>query len=494
MPETLERILTHIPTLQVKGSTEVEVQGLAIDSRLVKPGDAFVALRGTQTDGHRFIGQAIEAGASVVVCEVLPENLKREITWVQVADSAHSLGWMAAAFYGHPSGQLKVVGITGTNGKTSTATLLYQLVAALGYKTGLISTVENRIGNRVLPATHTTPDAISLQALLAQMVESGCDFAFMEVSSHALDQQRLSGVDFEGAVFTNLSHDHLDYHGSFDAYIAAKKKLFDGLMPAAFALINVDDKRGRVMVQNTRARIFRYGLRQMADYKAKVIASDIQGMQLLIDGRELYTTLSGEYNAYNLLATYATARLLGFRAEETLTALSGLTGAAGRLQKVQVEGCPVLGVVDYAHTPDALDKVLSSLRRTLKKGRQLITVVGAGGDRDKAKRPEMAAVAARLSDKLILTSDNPRTENPDDILNDMKTGLSASDLNKTLIISDRRQAIRTACQLAGPHDLVLVAGKGHEKYQEIAGVKHPFDDVKELQHALRQQQTMLRRR
>ncbi len=484
MKRSLENLLNRIASLQVKGSTALPVQGLALDSRQVREGDVFFALKGSRLDGHRFIPQAVKAGALAVVCEDLPEQLEKGVTYIQVSDAAMALGLMASAFYGQPSSRLKLLGITGTNGKTSTATLLYQALSALGYKAGLISTVENRIGTKAFPATHTTPDAIQLQALLAQMVDAGCDFAFMEVSSHALAQKRLAGTTFSGAIFTNLSHDHLDYHGSFDAYIKAKKELFDGLLPSAFALVNVDDKRGMVMVQNTRARIYRYGLRQMVDYKAKVLSSDILGMELLIDGHQFYTPLSGTHNAYNLLAAYAAARLLGFEAEEVLPVLSALQGAAGRWQKVQVEGTSVLGVVDYAHTPDALEKILSALRSSLKAGQRLIAVVGAGGDRDKAKRPHMAAVAARLSDQLILTSDNPRTENPEKILEDMQEGLSGADRLKTLVIVDRRQAIRTACQLAKDRDVILLAGKGHEKYQDVGGVKYPFDDVEELKKAL----------
>lgn len=485
MHKTLEQLLTHVPTLQVKGSADVSIEGIAFDSRAVQEGDLFVAVRGTQADGHRFIPQAISAGAVAVVCETLPEELLEGISFVQVSNSALALGKIASAFYDWPSRELQLIGITGTNGKTTTATLLYELFMQLGYKAGLISTVENRIGSLREPATHTTPDAVSLQSLLARMLDAGCAYVFMEVSSHALEQQRLAGTDFSGAVFTNLTHDHLDYHGSFKAYLKAKKKLFDELLPKAFALINTDDKNGAVMVQNTRAKVYRYGLRQMADFKGKVLSADVHGMELLIDGVELHSPLSGEYNAYNLLAAYATARLLGMEKEETLTALSSLQGAEGRMQKVRAEGTSVLGIVDYAHTPDALEKVLSALRAGLQKGQRLLCVVGAGGDRDKAKRPKMAAIAAAYSDQLILTSDNPRSEDPDAILQDMQAGLSEEQMAKTLVIADRRQAIRTAAQLAREGDVILLAGKGHEKYQDIKGIKKPFDDVEELSKALK---------
>ncbi len=485
MSKTLEHLLAQLPTLQVKGSTDILIEGIAFDSRAVQSGDLFVAVSGTRVDGHRYISEAVVAGAVAVVCEVLPEDLPKGITFVQVANSALSLGEIASAFYDRPSRELRLIGITGTNGKTTTATLLYDLMTALGYKAGLISTVENRIAQTRLPATHTTPDAVQLQLLLAQMLDAGCDYVFMEVSSHALAQERLAGTTFSGAVFTNLSHDHLDYHGDFKAYLTAKKKLFDALLPQAFALVNADDKNGAVMVQNTRAKVYRYGLRQMSDFKAKVLSSDVYGMELLMDGVEIHTPLSGEYNAYNLLAAYATARLLGMAKRETLTALSSLQGAEGRMQKVQLKGSSVLGIVDYAHTPDALEKVLLALRAALRKNQRLFCVAGAGGDRDKAKRPKMAAIAARNSDLLILTSDNPRSEDPDAILKDMEEGLSEEQKKKTLLITDRRQAIRTAVQMAREGDVILLAGKGHEKYQSIKGEKHPFDDVEELLYALK---------
>ncbi len=490
MKEYLNRrlgtLLFDFMPLQVIGTMEKEVEGLALDSRLLRGGEVFFALKGTQVDGHRFIPEAVEAGAAAIVCEELPEQLDERVTYIQVDNAARALGLMASTYYAYPSRALKLVGITGTNGKTSTATLAYQAVSALGYKAGLISTVENRIGSKVLPATHTTPNAIELQALLFEMVQAGCDFAFMEVSSHALAQRRLEGTHFTGAVFTNLSHDHLDYHGSFKAYMQAKQRLFTSLDHSAFALFNADDKHSWTIKYSTRAWTYRYSLQRIEDmtFKGKVASFDLAGMELLIDGYPFYTPLLGTYNAYNILAAYGMLLLLRFKREDVLRALSAVQGAPGRLQKVQVEGSSVLGIVDYAHTPDALENVLDTLRSCLKGGEHLITVVGAGGDRDKAKRPRMAAIAARLSDRLILTSDNPRTEKPESILEDMQAGLSADKMRKTLVIVDRRQAIRAACRLAGEKDVILLAGKGHEKYQEIQGVKHPFDDVEELKQAL----------
>ncbi|MCB0636355.1 MAG: UDP-N-acetylmuramoyl-L-alanyl-D-glutamate--2,6-diaminopimelate ligase, partial [Lewinella sp.] len=407
-------------------------------------------------------------------------------TWIEVANSARALAQLAAAFYGHPSRELQLVGVTGTNGKTTVATLLYQLFMGLGYKTGLLSTVENRIGEQRLAATHTTPDAVQLNATLAAMREAGCDYAFMEVSSHALDQERVAGLQFAGGIFTNMSHDHLDYHGTFRAYIDAKKKLFDELPAGAFALVNIDDKRGDVMLQNTAAHPYRYSLRTMADFRCRLLDNAISGLHLEMDGHEVFMRLIGGFNAYNLLAVYAAARLLEQPAEEVLTVLSQVPGPEGRLSLVQDPQGAITAVVDYAHTPDALEKVLTTLRETKARAQRLITVVGCGGDRDRTKRPVMARIAAQLSEELILTSDNPRTEDPERILDEMEAGLDAPLKKHTLRITQRRAAIQTACRLARAGDVILVAGKGHEKYQEINGVRHPFDDVVELQHALAQ--------
>jgi UDP-N-acetylmuramoyl-L-alanyl-D-glutamate--2,6-diaminopimelate ligase len=483
----LNTLLTGIATLAVSGDTAVDVSRVDFDSRQVVPGSLFVAVKGTQTDGHDYIGKALEQGAVVIVAErALPTESVGDCVWIQVENSARALAQLAAAFYGHPSRHLRLVGVTGTNGKTTVATLLYQLFMGLGYKTGLLSTVENRIGDRRISATHTTPDAVQINAQLAAMREAGCDYAFMEVSSHALDQERVAGLHFAGAIFTNMSHDHLDYHGTFRAYIDAKKKLFDGLPAFAFALINIDDKRGEVMLQNTAATAYRYSLRTMADYRCRLLDNQTSGLHLDLDGHEVYTRLIGGFNAYNLLAVYATARLLHQSADEVLRVLSQIPGPEGRLTLVPDPQRAITAVVDYAHTPDALEKVLTTLRETKAHQQRLITVVGCGGDRDRTKRPVMAKVAAQLSEELILTSDNPRTEDPERILDEMEAGLDGPLKKHTLRISERRAAIQTACRIARPGDVVLVAGKGHEKYQEINGVRHPFDDVTELQQALAQ--------
>lgn len=469
-------LLHDVPGIrQTNGDTGIEIRAIRFDSRAVQPGDCFVAVRGVAHDGHLFIDKAIENGASAIVAESVPENTA--VTTVQVADSAEALGCLASAFYGNPSRHMQVVGVTGTNGKTTTTTLLHQLYSTLGYKTGLIGTVENRIGDTIVPSTHTTPDAVSLQELLRQMADAGCTQVFMETSSHAIHQRRIAGVAFAGAVFTNLTHDHLDYHKTFAEYRDAKKRLFDDLPATAFALTNADDKNGRFMLQNTRAQSHTYGLKTPADFKTKIIENGLQGLHLNLDGEQVHARLIGEFNAYNLTAVYATARLLGAEKLETLAALSNLSGAEGRFEAVQNPARPGgLGIVDYAHTPDAIQQVLETIVKLKKRGSKIVTVVGCGGDRDKTKRPVMARTAARLSDHLILTSDNPRTEDPAAILRDMEAGLEPEDLAKTLTIENREQAIKTACQLAGPEDVILVAGKGHEKYQDVMGVKWPFDD------------------
>lgn len=460
------------------------VGGLSLDSRKVGPGYLFIAQKGSHVDGHAFIEKAIEAGASVIACEEMPEQTRNDVTYVAIQDTMEALGTMAANFYDHPSGKLTLVGVTGTNGKTTTATLLYQLFSRLGYKSGLLSTVENRIGEEVVPATHTTPDAISLQGLLRRMVDAGCTHAFMEASSHAIHQRRVAGLQFDGAVFTNISHDHLDYHETFAAYINAKKQLFDDLAPEAFALVNVDDKRGAVMLQNTRAKKVRYGLKTMADYRAKVISNSLQGLELDLDGTTAWFRLIGNFNAYNLLAVYATAHLLGESSEDILLQLTDINTAPGRFEQVVPES-GVIAIVDYAHTPDALENVLETIKGFRTGNEQVITIVGCGGNRDKTKRPEMARIACELSDKVILTSDNPRDEDPEAIIADMRTGVTPVNYKKTLAITDRREAIKTASSLASRGDIILLAGKGHETYQEIKGQRFEFDDKKELGDAIR---------
>ena len=470
---------------ELRGSENVAINSLVLDSRQAGPGSLFAAISGTQTDGHKFIDKAIENGARVVLCEQLPKEFSnaKQVTFILVEDSARAFGLAASAFYDFPSEKLKLVGITGTNGKTSTATLLYQLFSGLGYKTGLISTVENRVAQRVIPATHTTPNAASINLLMHQMVESGCDYVFMEVSSHAVVQQRIAGLTFAGGVFTNITHEHLDYHKTFKAYIAAKKKFFDDLPDSAFALVNIDDRHGQVMVQNTRATVKTLALRKPADFKARILDDSLEGLHLLMDGVELHARMTGVFNAYNLLTAYAVAVLLGQQKEEVLPLISILKGAQGRFETVKNPKTGVLGIVDYAHTPDALEKVLSTIHQLNKGKGRVITVVGAGGDRDRTKRPLMAKVAVHYSDTLILTSDNPRNEDPNAIIEEMKAGLPP--IAKTVLaIVDRRQAIKTACALAQKGDIILVAGKGHEKYQEVKGVKTPFDDVRELKESL----------
>ncbi len=477
-------LLTDVDVLSQHGSPDVPVTGLTLDSRQAGPGMLFCALRGTATDGHKFIGQAVAQGVGVVLCEVLPAELNPATTYVQVADSAAALGPIASAFYGHPSRQLTLVGVTGTNGKTTCATLLHKLLRELGYHAGLLSTVQNQIDETVLASTHTTPDAIRLNALLARMVSAGCTHACMEVSSHAVAQHRIGGLRFAGGVFTNLSHDHLDYHGTFDNYLKAKKAFFDGLPRTAFALTNADDKRGLVMLQNTAAHRTTYSLRSAADFRARLVANEMHGLLLEVDGREVHFRLIGVFNAYNLLAVYGAAVLLGEDPTEALTILSGLTTAPGRFEPVTVPGQAIAGLVDYAHTPDALENVLQTLHQTRRPEQRIITVVGCGGNRDTAKRPVMARLAAQLSDQVILTADNPRDEDPLEILAQMQAGLLPPADAHAQTIADRRQAIRAAVALARPGDLVLVAGKGHETYQEIKGVKTHFDDREELRAAL----------
>jgi UDP-N-acetylmuramoyl-L-alanyl-D-glutamate--2,6-diaminopimelate ligase len=471
----LQEILYGVAITELVGLTNREVSALTFDSRQVAKGSVFFAIKGTLSDGHSYIAQTVEAGAEVIVCEEMPSELKEGVTYIQVEDSHIALGKAASNFYEHPSAGLKLIGITGTNGKTTIATLLFKLFRALGYNVGLISTVQNQINEEIIPATHTTPNPIALNELLQKMVRSGCDFCFMEVSSHAVAQHRIEGLDFTGGVFSNITHDHLDFHKTFENYLKAKKAFFDALPKSAFALTNADDKNGMVMLQNTKALKKTYALKQLADFKARIIENKFSGLNLDIDHVDVFFKLVGSFNAYNLLAVYGTAVLLGEDKFNVLTLLSNLTGAEGRFDYVSNK-LNIIGIVDYAHTPDAVQNVLSTIHDIRKGTEQVITVIGCGGDRDKTKRPIMAQVACDWSDKVILTSDNPRTEDPLSIVQDMEAGVSPTNRRKTLTIVDRKEAIKTACHLAKPGDIILLAGKGHEKYQEINGVRHHFDD------------------
>ena len=484
----LNILLKALRSYELTGSPELEISEILFDSRAVvaKPdgeSQLYVAQRGTQTDGHKYIPAAIAQGCRVVVCEELPESIDEKVCYIKVADSSVALGQLADAFYDHPSRKLKLVGITGTNGKTTTVTLLHRLFMSAGYPTGLISTIVNKIGDEEIPTNHTTPDAVELNRLLAEMVGKGCQYCFMEVSSHALCQHRVTGLKFAGALFSNITHDHLDFHKTFANYIAAKKSFFDKLPKSAFALTNIDDKNGRVMVQNTKASVHTYSLRTAADIKGVIMENAFTGLHMRINNREVYFKLCGRFNAYNLLAIYGAATLLGMDEEEVLTRMSMLDSAAGRFQMMQsAEGATA--IVDYAHTPDALENVLKTIRDIVGKEADVITVVGCGGDRDALKRPEMAEIACKYSSKVILTSDNPRTENPMDILNDMQKGVPANKAKQVLVIENRRDAIKTACMMLQPKSVLLVAGKGHETYQEINHVKHHFDDTEELKNNL----------
>jgi len=476
---TVETLIKDIKVKSITGNAGVTVSALAIDSRKTEKNGLFFAQVGTQADGHDFIDQVIDNGVVAIVCQKLPANIKPGVCYIQVEQVSAVIGIIAAAFYGYPTRKLKVIGVTGTNGKTTVATLLYRLFQQLGYKCGLISTVQNHIGDAVVPATHTTPDQVSLQALFARMESEGCSRVFMEVSSHAIHQHRIEGIDFDGAIFTNITHDHLDYHKTFDEYIKVKKTFFDNLAPGSFALTNLDDKRGPVMLQNTQALKKSYSLRSPADFKGKVLENDLDGLLMSIDKMEVHFRLTGLFNAYNLMAVYGAALLCGEDKIQVLSALSNIQGAPGRFETYRSSREKVLGIIDYAHTPDALLNVLATIKQ-FGSERQIITVVGCGGDRDRTKRPLMAQVACEHSGKVILTSDNPRSEDPEAILNDMESGLSFSHKRKVLRISDRREAIKTACSLARQEDVILVAGKGHENYQEIKGVKHHFDDKEVL--------------
>ncbi len=471
----INNILQGVEVKKVIAGAATEFAKIEFDSRKVQQNDLFVATKGTQVDGHRFISNCISQGASIIVCQDLPPHLDPNITYVQVEDSAASLGILASNFYDNPSSKLKLIGITGTNGKTSTVTMLFNLYRALGYHVGMLSTVSNRIDELEIKATHTTPDALQLNALLKQMLEAGCEYCFMEVSSHAIVQERIKGLEFKVAIFSNITHDHLDFHKTFKEYIKAKKRFFDFLPSSAVAVVNMDDKNGAVMVQNTKATVKSYGIKSMCDYKARILENDFSGLHLIINYKELWTPLVGEFNAYNLMAVYATAMEMGADEIEVLRQLSYIQTAEGRFEFIKGDK-GVNAIVDYAHTPDALKNVLNTINDIRGGAGQLISVVGAGGDRDKSKRPEMALIAAEKSNRLILTSDNPRSENPEAIIDDMEAGVPADRKNICLRISNRKEAIKTAVALAKEGDIILIAGKGHEKYQEINGVRYHFDD------------------
>lgn len=471
----LRDILHKVALVQVHGSTDLPVQDLQLDSREVHSGSVFIAVAGANANGHDYIEKAVALGAAAIICENLPQTLHDSVTYVQVKSSHEATGVMAHNFYDEPSAKLQLVGVTGTNGKTTVATLLFNLFSQLGYECGLISTVNNKICRETIAATHTTPDAIRLNALLAEMVRRGCSHAFMECSSHAIEQRRIAGLQFKGAIFTNITHDHLDYHKTFDNYIKAKKAFFDQLSSNSFALSNADDKRGSVMLQNTRAAKHYYGLKNLAEFKGKILENNLTGLTMLIGPTEVSFGLIGTFNAYNLLAVYGAAKLLGENNDEVLRVLSMVKGAEGRFDYI-VSDHQIIAIVDYAHTPDALENVLTTIQQLRGTGGQIIAVVGCGGDRDKTKRPEMAAVAASLSDRVILTSDNPRSEDPAEIIREMEAGLDSAGRKKSISIVDRREGIKTAISLAAQGDIILVAGKGHEKYQDIKGVKNHFDD------------------
>ncbi|MBC8321666.1 MAG: UDP-N-acetylmuramoyl-L-alanyl-D-glutamate--2,6-diaminopimelate ligase [Bacteroidetes bacterium] len=473
----LQDILYRSRTLEIKGSLNKEITSVAFNSRMVVDGSLFVAVAGTQVDGHDFISNAIERGAIAIICNVMPHEIIANITYVVVNNSSEALGYIASNYYDNPSEKLKIIGVTGTNGKTTIVTLLYNLFTDLGYKTGMLSTIQNRVNKLVIETTHTTPDALKINELLSLMVDEGCEYVFMEISSHAVVQHRVTGIQFSGGVFTNISHDHLDYHNTFKEYISAKKKFFDQLPSNAFALTNIDDKNGNVMLQNTRAKKFTYGIKSMASFQGKIVENGFEGMMMKVDGSEVYSLLSGKFNAYNILAVYSTAQLLKQNKEETLVSISKLKGAEGRFDIIKSEN-GVTAIIDYAHTPDALENIIGTINSIRTHNEQLITVIGAGGNRDKSKRPIMAKIASVLSNRVILTSDNPRNEDPLQILDEMREGIDPAKKKMLMVIPDRREAITTAFNIARAGDMILIAGKGHEKYQEIKGVKYPFDDKK----------------
>jgi UDP-N-acetylmuramoyl-L-alanyl-D-glutamate--2,6-diaminopimelate ligase len=481
----LKDILYKVAIEAVKGSTDVAINSIDFDSRKISLNDVFVAIKGSVSDGHNFIEKAVNQGAIAVVCEAFPERIINGVTYIQVKNTNEALAFLANNFYENPSSQLRLVGITGTNGKTTVASLLYQLFKKAGYKVGLLSTVKILVDNHEYKATHTTPDSLTINHYLNEMVNQGCEFCFMEVSSHGIHQKRTEGLQFEGGVFTNLSHDHLDYHNSFAEYRDVKKAFFDGLSTSAFALTNVDDKNGSVMLQNTKARKLTYALKSYADYKAQILESQLTGLLLKINDNEVWVKLIGNFNAYNMLAIYGVAIELGIEKIEALRLLSELVSVAGRFQFI-ISKSKITAIVDYAHTPDALENVLQTISEIRTKKEQLITVVGCGGDRDKTKRPIMAEVASRISDKVIFTSDNPRTEGPETIVEDMERGVDPQNFKKTISIVDRRQAIKSACMMANENDIILIAGKGHENYQEINGVRTDFDDLKIVTELLTQ--------
>ena len=471
----LKDILYKVSLVATAGDMKIDIRKIEFDSRLVKPGDLFVAIKGTRSDGHDFIPVAIEKGAAAVVCEEFPPQMPENVTFIKVLSSPDALGLMASNYYDNPSEKLKLVAVTGTNGKTTAVIILHQLFTNLGYNAGMISTVENKIKNDTLQATHTTPDALQLNYLFSNMVDQGCTHCFMEASSHAIEQKRISGLDIDIAVFTNITHDHLDYHGSFDVYIRAKKQLFDNLKKTAIALTNSDDKRGKVMVQNTKARIETYGIRNPATFKGRLLTNTMEGLELDIDGISAWFPLVGEFNAYNLLVAYAVASLLGENPTDVIQEMSRIKNIPGRFEMVYPES-GIFAIVDYAHTPDALKNILTTLDDLRSGNEKLITIVGCGGNRDREKRPEMAKIACQFSDKVIFTSDNPRDEDPDAIISEMKKGVSPQNYRKTITQADRKEAIKMACSMAEKKDLILLAGKGHEKYQEIKGKKYDFDD------------------
>jgi UDP-N-acetylmuramoyl-L-alanyl-D-glutamate--2,6-diaminopimelate ligase len=479
----LQELLYKVSFVKIIGTTNVEIADIAFDSRKVKTNSLFVALKGTQSDGHDYILQTIEAGAKVIMLEHMPANLDDKITYINVEDSNIALGIIAANFYDNPSEKIKLVGLTGTNGKTTIVSLLTQLFSIMNVKVGMLSTIQNKIIDEIIPSTHTTPDALQINFLLNEMIAQGCEYCFMEVSSHAIAQVRISGINFTGGVFTNLTQDHLDYHNSFAEYRDVKKSFFDGLPKSAFALTNKDDKNGMKMLEGTNAQKCTYSLKSVSDYKCRVLENQFEGMLLSINKVDIWVKLIGDFNAYNLLSVYAVANQFAFEDHEVLTALSMLTSPEGRFQYLQSEE-KITAIVDYAHTDDALKNVLTTVNKIRVNAEQLITVVGCGGDRDKTKRPLMAALACNLSNQVILTSDNPRSENPDTIIEDMMQELDPVQKKKVLVIIDRKQAIKTACRLAKTNDIILVAGKGHEKYQEINGEKFPFDDLEELKQSL----------
>lgn len=471
----LETLLNRIPVLEITGNKNPEVSEIVFDSRKAVENSLYVAIKGTVSDGHSFINTAIEKGTKIVVCEDLPENLTSDITFIKVKNSSKVLGQLASNFYGNPSEKLNLIGITGTNGKTSATTLLFDIFKNLGFQSALISTVEYRIADEIIPSTHTTPDVLTLNKILAKAVETGCEYAFMEVSSHGIDQNRTEGLHFKIAGFTNITHDHLDYHKTFDAYLKTKKRFFDELNPEAIAITNIDDKNGNVMLQNTKAQKKTYALKTMADYHGRILEADFNGMLLNFNGKEFWSTLTGKFNVYNLLLAYAVTIECGFHEEDVLKAISNLKRVKGRFETLKSQG-GIFFVVDYAHTPDALENILDSINEIRTKNERLITVFGCGGDRDHAKRPEMGKIATRKSTLAIITSDNPRTENPAEIIKEIEAGVEPQNYSKYTSIPDRKDAIKMAIKFAEPKDIILVAGKGHEDYQEINGVKHHFDD------------------